>query len=68
MKRASSRIKPAAADKMEKLHREFHGEGKNGNKWIKRVSIDAGHCPHDEAPRAVNTAILEFVEEALVGV
>lgn len=61
-------IRPAAADKMEKLHREFHGEGKSGNKWIKRVSIDAGHCPHDEAPQAVNTAILEFVEEALVGV
>jgi len=59
-------IKPAVADKMEILHREFHGEGKNDNKWIKRVSIDAGHCPHDEAPKAVNTAILEFVEEALI--
>ena len=61
-------IKPTTANKMEELHREFHGEGKNGNKWIKRVSIDAGHCPHDEAPGAVNKAILEFVEEALIGV
>jgi len=32
---------------------------------MKRVSIDARHCPYDEAPEAVNDAILEFVEEAL---
>lgn len=30
---------------------------------IKRVSIDAGHCPHDEAPVAVNAAILGFAAE-----
>ena len=61
-------IKPAAADKMEKLHAEFHGEnigGENGTRWIKRVNIDAGHCPHDEAPDAVNDAILGFVDEVL---
>lgn len=61
-------IKSAAADKMEKLHAEFHGEnvgGENGSRWIKRVSIDAGHCPHDEAPEAVNEAILDFVDEVL---
>jgi pimeloyl-ACP methyl ester carboxylesterase len=27
-----------------------------------RVSIDAGHCPHDEAPMAVNDAIRNFME------
>jgi len=61
-------IKSAAADKMQKLHAEFHGEnvgGENGSRWIKRVSIDAGHCPHDEAPEAVNDAILGFVDEVL---
>jgi pimeloyl-ACP methyl ester carboxylesterase len=61
-------IKSAAADKMERLHAEFHGEnvgGENGTRRIERVSIDAGHCPHDEAPEAVNRAILEFVNEAM---
>ena len=56
------------ADKMQKIHAEMHGEnigGKNGPKYMKRVNIDAGHCPHDEASEAVNDAILEFVEEAL---
>mmetsp|Transcript_19399 Transcript_19399/g.30345 ORF Transcript_19399/g.30345 Transcript_19399/m.30345 type:complete len:384 (+) Transcript_19399:130-1281(+) len=59
-------IRPAAADKMQRLHAEFHGEnigGESGSKWIKRVSIDAGHCPHDEAPEAVNAAILGFAAE-----
>ncbi|KAL7541135.1 hypothetical protein ACHAXR_010664 [Thalassiosira sp. AJA248-18] len=61
-------IKSAAADKMELLHAEFHGEnvgGENGSRWIRRVSIDAGHCPHDEAPEAVNDAISQFVDEVL---
>lgn len=31
-----------------------------------RVSIDAGHCPHDEAPKAVNDAIRNFMETAIV--
>ena len=59
-------IRPAAADKMQRLHATYHGEnigGENGSKWMKRVSIDAGHCPHDEAPEAVNAAILEFAAE-----
>lgn len=59
-------IRPAAADKMQRLHADFHGEnigGENGSRWIRRVSIDAGHCPHDEAPDAVNEAILEFAAE-----
>ena len=25
-----------------------------------RININAGHCPHDEAPEAVNSAILSF--------
>mmetsp|Transcript_26140 Transcript_26140/g.36859 ORF Transcript_26140/g.36859 Transcript_26140/m.36859 type:complete len:350 (-) Transcript_26140:244-1293(-) len=45
-------IKSAAADKMQVL-----------KPTAKRVSIDAGHCPHDEAPQAVNTAISDFVRE-----
>lgn len=24
--------------------------------------MDAGHCPHDEAPAAVNAALLAFLE------
>lgn len=55
-------IRSAAADKMERLHAEFHGEEK-GSRWIRRASIDAGHCPHDEAPEAVNGAILGFADE-----
>lgn len=43
-------IRSAAADKMQALYPS-----------AKRVSINAGHCPHDEAPHAVNTAIREFV-------
>ena len=26
-----------------------------------RVSVAAGHCPHDEAPEAVNMAISDFM-------
>lgn len=26
-----------------------------------RVSVQAGHCPHDEAPVAVNKAIKDFM-------
>jgi pimeloyl-ACP methyl ester carboxylesterase len=61
-------IKSAAADRIERLHADFHGEGvggENGKRWIRRVSIDAGHCPHDEAPGAVNDAILAFANEVL---
>lgn len=61
-------IVSARADQMEMLHAKFHGDnvgGENGSRWIKRVSIDAGHCPHDEAPEAVNDAILGFMEEVM---
>jgi pimeloyl-ACP methyl ester carboxylesterase len=42
-------IRPQAADKVQALFPK-----------AQRVSIDAGHCPHDEAPEAVNTAIRNF--------
>jgi pimeloyl-ACP methyl ester carboxylesterase len=29
-------------------------------KDVRRRSVDAGHCPHDEDPEAVNAALLEF--------
>lgn len=45
-------IRPAAADKIQALYPSS-----------KRVSIDAGHCPHDEAPEAVNSAICDFIQE-----
>lgn len=30
--------------------------------------LDAGHCPHDEAPAAVNAGLLEFLEPITLGV
>ncbi|GAB5036622.1 Hypothetical protein NocV09_04400090 [Nannochloropsis oceanica] len=29
----------------------------------KRVGLDAGHCPHDEVPEAVNSELLKWIEE-----
>jgi len=43
-------IRPAAADKIQALKPS-----------CTRISIDAGHCPHDEKPEAVNTAIRDFM-------
>jgi pimeloyl-ACP methyl ester carboxylesterase len=43
-------IRPAAADKIQALKPS-----------CERVSIDAGHCPHDEKPEAVNDAIRNFM-------
>jgi pimeloyl-ACP methyl ester carboxylesterase len=54
-------IRSAAADRIERLHAQFH-EG-SSDRWIRRVSVDAGHCPHDENPEEVNQAILDFVGE-----
>lgn len=48
-------IRPAAADKIQALYPSS-----------KRVSINAGHCPHDEDPAAVNDAIRNFMEEIAV--
>ena len=30
---------------------------------VRRVSVDAGHCPQDEAPEAVNRGLLDFATE-----
>ena len=30
---------------------------------VRRVSVDAGHCPQDEAPEAVNKGLLDFATE-----
>lgn len=30
---------------------------------VRRVSVNAGHCPQDEAPEEVNRALVEFAEE-----
>ena len=27
---------------------------------VRRVRLDAGHCPHDEAPDEANAALIEF--------
>ena len=43
-------IRPAAADKIQALKPS-----------CERISIDAGHCPHDEKPEAVNDAIRNFM-------
>jgi pimeloyl-ACP methyl ester carboxylesterase len=45
-------IRSASADKIQALYPK-----------AQRVSIDAGHCPHDEAPQAVNDAIRNFMVE-----
>ena len=47
-------IRPQAADKVQQIYPKSQ-----------RVSIDAGHCPHDEDPEAVNSAIINFMEEVL---
>jgi pimeloyl-ACP methyl ester carboxylesterase len=44
-------IRPAAADKIEALFPK-----------AQRVNVNAGHCPHDEAPVAVNAALKAFVQ------
>jgi len=31
-------------------------------KDVRRISVNAGHCPQDEAPEEVNTALLEFAQ------
>lgn len=43
-------IRPAAADKIQALFPA-----------AKRVNVDGGHCPHDEASGACNAAIREFL-------
>ena len=45
-------IRPAAADKIIALRPS-----------AVRVSVDAGHCPHDEAPAQVNDALVAWLEQ-----
>lgn len=45
-------IRPLAADKIQALYPKST-----------RVSIDAGHCPHDENPSEVNAALQKFMLE-----
>jgi hypothetical protein len=35
-------------------------------RYLRVWEIQAGHCPHDEQPAAVNTALLEFVEQMVL--
>jgi pimeloyl-ACP methyl ester carboxylesterase len=48
-------IRPQAADRIQELKPS-----------VTRVSIEAGHCPHDEAPEAVNEAIRNFMEQVVM--
>lgn len=45
-------IRPAAADKIQALKPD-----------AQRVSLQAGHCPHDEVPSQVNSALEQFMME-----
>lgn len=47
-----------ARARMKQLERECPGT----RVW----PINAGHCPHDEAPAEVNRALLEFVEQMVL--
>ena len=50
-------IVSAAGDRLQRI---AESEGKD----VLRVSVDAGHCPMDEAPDEVNSALLQFLERA----
>ena len=45
----------------DKLQACAEGLGKD----VRRVSVNAGHCPQDEAPEEVNAALLAFAGEVL---
>jgi pimeloyl-ACP methyl ester carboxylesterase len=47
-------IRPGAADRIQQLY-----------PTARRVEVNAGHCPHDEAPEAVNAAIKDFAMDVL---
>ncbi len=49
-------IGPQSCDKIEAL-----GKSSSGVPFVKRYDIEAGHCPHDETPEAVNNAMLDFL-------
>ena len=43
----------------------WEGAARTAGKDVRRVSVDAGHCPHDEEPAACNEALLAFAGEVL---
>ena len=49
-------IVSATGDRLEALASSL-------GKAVERVSGDAGHCPQDEAPEAVNKGLLDFAAE-----
>ena len=49
-------IRSATADKVEALATRLDID-------VERVSIDAGHCPHDEAPELVNSELIRWLAE-----
>mmetsp|Transcript_2201 Transcript_2201/g.3472 ORF Transcript_2201/g.3472 Transcript_2201/m.3472 type:complete len:385 (-) Transcript_2201:142-1296(-) len=49
-------IRPRAADRIQEIL-----------PTSQRVSVNAGHCPHDEAPEAVNNAIENFIDNTVLG-
>lgn len=53
-------IRPAAADRIATLYSSFH----NTN-LLRRVDLEAGHCPHDECPEATNRAITAWLDSDL---
>ncbi|KAJ8603707.1 hypothetical protein CTAYLR_000186 [Chrysophaeum taylorii] len=50
-------IRPPAADKIVQIHSTLLETYP-----LRRVDIDAGHCPHDENPDDTNAAILNWLE------
>ena len=35
---------------------------------VEAVLVDAGHCPHDEQPAAINREMLKFIEGRVLSV
>ncbi|CAM9611118.1 unnamed protein product [Ectocarpus sp. 12 AP-2014] len=52
-------IRPAAADKIQARRENAH-EGLYPE--ATRFSVQAGHCPHDEAPEVVNDALVSWLK------
>lgn len=48
-------IVSATGDRLEQLARSM-------GKDVTRTSLDAGHCPMDEAPEAANAGMLAFIQ------
>ena len=46
----------------QRRRRPCHPQGHSPEK-TKEVVLDAGHCPHDEVPDQVNSALLEWINQ-----